>query len=79
MGLSNKLNVPSYRTVNNRIRDYHYPIISFSSIITFSIYWVCYRLVFGSNDIARTSKAPLFDSLPSQGLCCADNYIMVRR
>ena len=67
MGLSNKLNVPSYRTVNNRIRDYHYPIISFSSIITFSIYWVCYRLVFGSN--ARTSKAPLFDSLPSQGLC----------
>ena len=35
MGLSNKLNVPSYRTVNNRIRDYHSPIISFSSIINF--------------------------------------------
>ena len=69
MGLSNKLNVPSYRTVKNRIRDYHSPIISFSSIITFSVYWVCYRLVFGSNDIARTSKAPSFDSLPSQGLC----------
>lgn len=69
MGLSNKLNVPSYRTVNNRIRDYHSPIISFSSIITFSIYWVYYRFVFGSNDIVRTSKAPSFDSLPSQGLC----------